>query len=338
MIGEDGEFFCVAHACDPSNRDQLSEHCRRRLDLSLILQAANTRQVVKSSDIDWDSLSPEQRCSYETLAVAKFAMEPILREERVLAVLVLMRQHNNPVPQRKAVLLHALLRHISVLIENAQLKQEVRALSILDERRRLANDLHDSATQTLFTLNLTAEGLREALMSERAFARHLPALDMLITQAQKVQTEIRSLVNELRPINLDEEPLGLALRRHGESLRYSTGADVEVSIRGVIDHLPLAVQRHINRIAQEALSNVARHAHAERVRIALNVEDEVVTLTISDDGQGFDPYLAARTTSQSLGLISMRERAEMLAGALVIRSTPESGTNITVTIPVASQD
>jgi signal transduction histidine kinase len=332
---ENGTFYCVASSCNAYERERLTDHCRRRIDLPLICQAVETRRVVKSSEVDWDLFTPEQRRAYEMLCVSKFAAEPIVRQDRVLGVLMLMRQHNNPIPVRKAALLHALMRHISVLIENAQLRHELRAFGILEERRRLANDLHDSATQSLFTLNLTAEGLRESLLGDPAFARHESALDRLITQARKAQTEIRSLVNELRPVKLDEDPLIKALQRHIDSLRHSSNVQAELSIQGIVDDIPLPVQRHINRIAQEALSNIARHARAEQADITLTVEPELVTLHICDDGRGFDPQVVSRSTAQSLGLISMRERVEMLGGALAIRSSEGAGTRVTVTIPIA---
>ncbi len=331
---EAGDFFCAVVACEEPYREKLLNHCKRRLDAPLILKAINSCQPVKATDIDWNHLSTELRDSYESMEVTKIAAEPIIRKDHVLGVIMLMRQGNNKVPEHKIALLHALTRHISMLIENVQLKQELRTLSILEERRHLANELHDSVTQSLFTLNLTAAGLRESLSDENISHLHRLAFDTLIEQTQHIQAELRTLINELRPVNLEEEDLGNALRRHAASLRFSSHAEVSVSIDGEADHLALSIQRNINRIAQEALSNVARHAQATRVQIRLNIDDSVVTLTIEDNGKGFDSQSVARSSTKSLGLISIRERTEMMGGALVIRSMQDLGTHISVTIPI----
>lgn len=331
---EMGEIYCAASTCSEPYREQLTHHCKRKLDMPLLNKAIETRQPVKATDIVWDELDEELRRSYWSMNVTKVAAEPIVRKDHVLGVLILMRQGNNRIPEHKVALLHALTHHISILIENVQLRQELRTLSTLEERRHLASELHDSVTQSLFTINLTAEGLRETFSSRSELSAYQPAVNMLVEQTHRIQGEIRTLINELRPVDLEEEKLGNALRRHAVSLRHSSHAEISVSILGDIDSIPLPVQRNINRIAQEALSNVARHAHATQVQICLEVDDVVVTLTIMDNGEGFDSQYVGSTVSESLGLITMRERAEMMGGALIIRSAPGTGTQVTVTIPI----
>ena len=108
-------------------------------------------------------------------------------------------------------------------------------------------------------------------------------------------------------------------------------------MRGNVRSLPQAVQKNLNRIAQEALSNIARHAQADSAEISLDVSDQVVTLTIRDNGVGFEPRGVALSQTGSLGLTSMRERAEMLGGALLIRSQPGEATSITARIPLSPE-
>lgn len=114
--------------------------------------------------------------------------------------------------------------------------------------------------------------------------------------------------------------------------------DVKLSIRGDVHRLSQPVQRHLNRIAQEALSNIARHAEARHSKIVLEISNQVVTLTIWDDGRGFDPRAVAHGQGSSLGLESMRERAEMLGGTLSIRSQPGEMTSLIIKVPLSAEE
>lgn len=334
LIDDSDDLYCVASSCEPEYREELARHCRSRLDDDLIRQAVDARTSIKASDIDWDNLNPELRRSYARLNVTNIGIVPIMYKNRSLGAMVLMRQPGNPVPEHKIALLHALTRHIAILIDNIQLQEQLRALSILNERRRLASELHDSVTQSLFTMNLTAEGLKASVKQDCERPRIRDGLEMLMAQARHIETEIRSLINELRPVELENETLSVVLRRHAASLQRISEIDVAVSIKGDTDQVPVAIQRNINRIAQEAMSNIARHAHAHTASIDLCIADDVVQLQICDDGDGFDLQEKTHTTSQSLGLLSMRERAEMMGGALLVRSEPGNGTRITVKIPL----
>ena len=187
-------------------------------------------------------------------------------------------------------------------------------------------------TQSLFTLSLTARGLKSSL--PQVPGANQQALDLLIDQTRLVQSEMRTLINELRPIDLEADDLDSALRQHVQSIRRATNIDVKLNVQGSVRQIPKPVQQNLNRIAQEALSNVARHASASEVSVALVVSEQVVTLTISDNGIGFDLRAASLQQAGSLGLISMRERAELLGGALLVRSQPGKHTLVTAQIPL----
>lgn len=269
------------------------------------------------------------------IGMRRMALHPVALRGEVLGVLLLMRYAIDPIPLRLRSLLDVLTENIVVLIENWRLQHKARELAVMEERRRMARELHDSVTQSLFTLSLTARGLKSVL--QELPEENQQALDMLIEQTRVVQREMRSLITELRPLDLEANDLEGALRQHIQSLRHSTGIDARLRIRGNCRQIPESVQQHFNRIAQEALSNVARHSHARRAQVVLDVRPGVATLSIVDNGVGFNPRAVAMQQTQSLGLTSMRERSEMLGGALIVRSLPGQETSVTAQIPLANE-
>ena len=142
--------------------------------------------------------------------------------------------------------------------------------------------------------------------------------------------EMRSLIFELRPAELETEGLAAALRKHVEVLRRLHAQEIEVEVDGE-RRLPPEVEKGLLRIAQEALGNALRHSGAQHVDLRLAARDSRVALRVTDDGRGFDPEEAV-TRSRRLGLTSMRERAEALGGTLGIESTPGEGTTIEVEV------
>jgi signal transduction histidine kinase len=223
-------------------------------------------------------------------------------------------------------LIGLLAAHAAIAIANARLHEETRELSIVAERNRLALDLHDSVAQKLFGLMLSAEAARTLLDRDPATAREqvakLPGL------AQEALDELRALVFELRPVDLERDGLCGALRKHVELVRRLGRHEIELAVP---EELPAdeTRDRELFRIAQEALQNALKHAHASRLKVALHGEDGGLLLEVEDDGVGFDPEGAA-SRSRRLGLTSMEERARRIGGTLEIRSTPGAGTTVSL--------
>jgi signal transduction histidine kinase len=225
-------------------------------------------------------------------------------------------------------LIRTLAAHAAIAIENARLHERSRELSTIEERKRLARELHDSVTQTLFSIRLTVGAVAGLVESDPARARReLEGLQELTDAAVQ---EMRSLIFELRPAELEADGLAGALRKHVEVLRRLHGQEIELDLRDE-RRLPADVERSLLRIAQEALGNALRHAHAHRVALSLAAPDSRVVLRVVDDGRGFDPEEAERR-SRRLGLTSMRERAETIGGTLTIESAPAQGTTVTVEV------
>jgi PAS domain S-box-containing protein len=221
--------------------------------------------------------------------------------------------------------------------------EEIRALLLNqvitvqeEERRRIARELHDETAQSLASLALGLSALQEArtLGAARAQAREL---HQVVTRAL---AEVRRLAWGLRPSVLDDLGLAAALGRYVEEFGRTRGIDVEVDAGGLGDaRLPAAVETALFRIMQEALSNVARHAGARRVHVALARFGVVVAMVITDDGCGFDPQRAAAPASvrHGLGIHTMRERAVVLNGTFELESAAGRGTRITVEIPLPGE-
>jgi signal transduction histidine kinase len=221
-------------------------------------------------------------------------------------------------------LIELLAAHAAIAITNARLYEQSRELSMLAERSRLALDLHDAVSQKLFGLVLTAEAAGTVLERDPGAAREQVA--KLQVLAQEALDELRSLVFELRPPDLERDGLCGALRKHVEVLRRLQQREIDLDLD---DDLPADPPRDgdVLRIAQEALQNALRHADAAHVVLRLHGTDGGLVLDVVDDGVGFD-LAAPGLRSQRLGLTSMEERAERLGGRLRIVSAPGAGTTV----------
>ncbi len=218
--------------------------------------------------------------------------------------------------------------HAAVAMENARLHERSRELSIVEERNRLARELHDSLVQKLFGVVLAAKSAATLLERDAGDARG--QVDRVGDLAQDAIAELRSLVFQLRPVAIETEGLAAALRKHVEVLRRVHGTRVELELQGEPRVRP-GVDEEIFRIAQEALHNALRHARAQRLAVQLHENGDGLRLAVTDDGVGFDPR-APELRARSLGLTSMEERARELGGRLEIDSAPGAGTTVALEV------
>jgi signal transduction histidine kinase len=228
---------------------------------------------------------------------------------------------------RQVELALAFANQAAVAIENARLYKQSQQLAALEERQRLARELHDSVSQALYGIALGARTARTLL--DRDPSKLAEPLDYVLSLADAGLAEMRALIFELRPESLEMEGLVAALTKQADSLRARHHLEINV-VCGEEPPAPLAVKEALYRIAQEALHNIVKHAHARRVEVRLEWADEGVQLEIKDDGLGFD------TDSDfpgHLGLRSMRERAERLGGLFSVESESDQGACVHVEIP-----
>jgi NarL family two-component system sensor histidine kinase LiaS len=195
-------------------------------------------------------------------------------------------------------------------------------LATLEERNRLARDLHDSVKQQVFAISMQLASTRILLKRDPAAAQErLLKAEKLVQQAQR---ELTSLIRELRPVALEGQGLVAALRELLPQWAQQTEIVANLRVEGS-QTLPQVVEETLFRIVQEALSNIARHSQANLVQVTLSMSSETVTLTIQDNGQGFDP---AHPAHRGVGLHSMQERIKALGGDLHLESSPGLGTLI----------
>jgi len=201
------------------------------------------------------------------------------------------------------------------------------------ERARLARELHDAATQTVFSMNLTAEAARMAVTEDPGRVPTL--LERLQELSRDALAEMRALVRELRPASVADEGLVVVLRRHAAARSRRDGLRIVVEAEGE-ESGSTAVREALLRVAVEALNNVVKHAGAGSARVTVRFGPSAASLAVSDDGRGFD--VAVPVSADSFGLLSMRERVEALGGTLVVRSAPGAGTSVEASLPRAEEE
>ncbi|MEW2520720.1 GAF domain-containing sensor histidine kinase [Actinacidiphila alni] len=226
-------------------------------------------------------------------------------------------------------LLRILADHAAIALTNARLYERSRELTLAGERARIAHELHDAVSQKLFSLRLTAQAA--ASLVDRDPVRAKGELRQVAALAAEAADELRAVVVELRPAALDEDGLVATLRTQADVLDRVHSADVSFHACRV-RALPAAQEEALLRVAQEAMHNALRHAHADSVDVVLEGHDKGARLRIRDDGRGFDPS-AVRRAGRHLGLVSMRDRASGVGGRLTVQSEPGKGTVIEMEVP-----
>src|SRR3954454_9022247 len=265
----------------------------------------------------WPSAHPDMRT---------FLGVPVVARGRVIgAVYLTEKEGGASFSDGDERLIGLLAAHAAIAIENARLHERSRELSIVEERNRLARELHDSVTQRLFGVALAVESA--ATLLERDPAAAAEELERVRGLARGAMEELRAVVFELRPASLEAEGLASVLRKHVDVLRRVSARPIELSI-GNPPPLRADQAAQVFRIAQEALQNALRHAEAEQIEVRLEGNGNgTLVLSVADDGRGFDPARRA-VRGRRLGLTSMEERAEELGGTLAIDSTVGEGTSV----------
>jgi signal transduction histidine kinase len=218
----------------------------------------------------------------------------------------------------------------AIAIENARLRKQAEQLAVLEERQRLARDLHDSVIQAIYSVNLFANATQLALSSGK-MDKATENLQELSNMAREAMLDMRTLIFELHPPVLEKEGLVAALRTRLETVEARSGIQTNIHVEGE-RRLPLNLEAELYRLAQEALTNAAKHSKANEVTLWLRFNDQQIYLEVKDDGIGFD--LLSANQKGGLGIQSMQERVSQIDGKLEIESAPGKGTSVRVLVEV----
>lgn len=242
-------------------------------------------------------------------------------------------------------LLESIGYYVGMAIENASLYAESRQKEELrgqllgrvisaqeEERKRISRELHDEHGQTLTGLLMTMDKMETMISPQQGQLRS--KMEKARSLLSRLLDNLRLLTAGLRPPDLDGLGLTAAISAYAEERLGAAGIDFDFSVDDFDAVLPPPMETALFRIVQEAINNVIRHAQARSVRVRLGVEKGTVRVVIEDDGHGFQPHLDGQNTEGTLGLLGIRERAELLGGNLSIRSSPGRGTRLTVEIPL----
>lgn len=254
---------------------------------------------------------------------------PLKVKEAVIGVLHVQSDRPDAFGKSDQAVLQSLAHQAAIAIENARLYEQAQQLATLEERQRLARELHDSVTQSLYGVTLYAEAAARLLTAGETESAFDYLREVRYT-AQEALREMRLLIFELRPPPvLEEAGLVAALEARLEAVEGRSRLETEFNVEGE-GGLPPGVEEGLYRIAQEALNNALKHAQAHRVTVHLRQDTHGVMLEVADDGIGFD--LVTARERGGLGLPGMEERAVGLGGRLMVRSQPGEGTRVRVEV------
>jgi signal transduction histidine kinase len=253
---------------------------------------------------------------------------PILVDNQVFAAFFVFYARPHQFTDDEQRWLTALAQRAGLALDNARLYEAAAGKAALEERQRLARELHDSVSQALYAIGLNTHAAQQLLAANPERVARLQG-DVL-NLAETALAEMRALIFELRPESLKTEGLVSALEKHAAAVHARHRLHVDTTFGDEPD-VPLATKEALYRLAQEALHNVAKHARAHVVKLELESDMGELVLRIGDDGRGFD---ASASYPGHLGLHTMRERTTAVGARLTIDSTPGRGTLVSVRLPL----
>jgi signal transduction histidine kinase len=270
---------------------------------------------------------------------------PLTVGQQVIGALTVARAESGPPPEDLLSFGRQLADSLAVTLQNARLfsqleaaRQQARSFShrlveaLEDERRTIARELHDEAGQSLTTLNLGLGQLKREPAQPQEFEARIADLQQITSS---VMEELHRIAVNLRPVALDRYGLVPAFEQYVEAFGRHSGLKVQLAVAGLGGEQRYApeIETALYRVLQEALTNVARHAQATRAGVVVESRGATLTVIVEDNGRGFD--LEQALNSGRLGLLGMRERAEMLGGTLTIETSPGAGCSVYVSVPLS---
>ena len=290
-------------------------------------QVAERRETLVS--VDWAADAERLHLSSPGDFLAYVGAPMRSRGRKIVGVLSVFSDDRSGFSVETVTLLTSIADQMGGIIENTWLRRQAESAAVMEERQRLARELHDSVTQALYSIALIASAAKSmaSVGNVTRLAQHLDTID---ETAQLALREMRLLIHALRPPILEQVGLAEAIRLRLSGVEERVGLKTTLTVESVGDLAPV-LEAELYSMAQEALNNALKHAHATQVNVRLACEDEVVVMEIGDDGQGFDVQQAL--SRGGLGLTSLHERVGKLGGALEVLSEAGGGSQIRVRVP-----
>ena len=256
---------------------------------------------------------------------------------KLLGVLHVANRTSTHFSEHDAKLLQAFANLAAIAVENARLYERVQSLAVLEERQRIGMDLHDGVIQSIYAVGLNLEECSEEVFNQPSDVRM--RLEKAISDLNQVIKDIRNYIFDLRPRALESTNLTDALSTLVRELRVNSLVEANLVVDGGRELSSVLTDDQVTNlfhIAQEALSNVQKHARASSVEARLTTQNGVLRLAISDNGVGFAP--GRGTEPAHRGLRNMSERAQSLGGRLSLESAPGKGTSVVIEVPIGSRE
>jgi nitrate/nitrite-specific signal transduction histidine kinase len=308
----------------------------KKMSIPLSLNFGEALQIDTAQDLGPDSPFARASDLVEQEGIASVLGVPLRRGDRLLGVVGVMTRQHRHFSSADIQLLSRLAAQVIVAIENAQLYEQVRHLAVLEERDRLAREMHDDLSQALGYMNL-----KTSLTAEQLAQGQIPAAQSGLTELnqviQEAYTDVREAIFSLRTTIPFGTGLYAILREYLAEYQAHFGMQALLIADGNAPaEFSEEVTVQIVRIIQEALTNIRKHATAKNVTVRFDQEDDRVRISIQDDGRGFDPSAVSRKDGQQFGLDIMRERTKDIGGTLELDARPGHGTRIIIRVPKSS--
>ena len=296
----------------------------------LMDEGAQSNQQVIIEDLK--NLQSGPVSSLMDAGVRSLAVVPLKSRSRTIGIICLFSLNPDHFKLSEANLLFNVGSQIAVAIEKVRLYEKVQAVAVVEERERIAAELHDGLAQVLGYVITKSQATRQLLQKMIAANDYLVELENV---AQEVYTDTREAILGLRTAIAGDGSMVSALREY--AVRFSQMHNIKTELT-VSDHripsLSPQIELQAIRIVQEALSNVRKHAKATRATVKVAAGEDEVTITVQDDGKGFDVDKNGKGDWTKFGLRNMKERADSIHGSLFVESRPEKGTKVTLSIPL----
>lgn len=324
----------IFDASHPTDRNRLVDETRKLNSTSAVGQVIRQSQPTILNNVSLDKiyaavLSAKARAS-NALMIA-----PLITAGKTIGVIMVKSDNYAVFDEDDLETLESVAFQVASAIEYARLLRKTKDMAIVEERTRLARDMHDGVAQNLAYLLIQVDRCLAMVDEGSRVEQQLETIGLLL---EHNIDELRRNIFDLRPLEFEDKTLLEVLENVVTEFGRRWNLQVSCSVRGQVEAIPAEVESSLYRIVQEGLSNARQHAHCRRVSVDVTVnEDGWLVLCIEDDGRGFAPDgRQTEASGHGLGLVSMRERAESVRGSLTIESSPEAGTRIVAQLPLTS--